>query len=215
MWLRKIQDRAQDPAHRENRHAVRPMTPMQVVRGIRMRHYAWGKPFQTIADEAGVTAETIRRVVNGEPFNDTTWALLVGYLRTPQSPRALIKNRSKGKVSHGPRRALEKRLWNLQRIALKLGFRWQDKTRLDEMTIGELWAFFYQLEYRVKERIIRERIDLARRFIIPDHLQAFEWIERLDQLAERTMTSGNVLKPSHPSEALRQYRYTKRKTPSR
>jgi hypothetical protein len=192
------------------------MTRMQVVRGLRMRHYAWGKPFRTIADETGLTAETIRNVIGGQPFSDTTWAVLIGYLRTPQGKHALIDNKARNASwKPGGRRDIEKRIWSLQAIAVKLGFAWTDRTRLDPLTSGELWAHYYRLEYRVKERIIRERIDLARRFIIPDHLQAFEWIERLDQLAERVLSSGRVLKPTHPSEAMRLYQRTKSRKRSR
>src|SRR5258708_39471940 len=95
MWLRKIQDRSQTFTTRRGSDGIRPMTRMQVVRALRMRHYAWGKPFQTIADETGLTAETIRSVIGGQPLRDTTWAGLIGYLRTPPGKHALIDNKAR------------------------------------------------------------------------------------------------------------------------
>src|SRR5258708_20245848 len=104
MWLRKIQDRSQTFTTRRGSDGIRPMTRMQVVRALRMRHYAWGKPFQTIADETGLTAETIRSVIGGQPFSVTTWAVLVGYPRTPQGQHELTHHKATNTYWKPPRR---------------------------------------------------------------------------------------------------------------
>src|SRR5260370_4128606 len=109
MWLKKIVDRGQS-----NGRAVKMMTPMQVVRGLRMRHYAWKKPLRLIADETGLSTDTIRAVISGSPFSIETCTILIGYLRTPQGPAALGKkpNRTRKEekpVKFGPRRMLLKK----------------------------------------------------------------------------------------------------------
>lgn len=215
MWLRKISDRSQGVEFRANRAGVKPApTPLQVVKALRQRHYSWGKPLRQIADETGLHVNTIRAVIRGDQFTPETYARLVGYIKTPAGPAALINSRYRGDTSTGPRRDLMRRCRHLGYIATRLGFAKIVEHRLNEKTIGQLWAYYWQLEFRVKERIIKERIQLARRYILPDHLQAFEWIERLDQLAEHLQKSGSGRRPSLPSEAMSTYPPMKRKTRS-
>lgn len=215
MWLRKIADRSQSTEFGANRKTVKPMSPMQVVKSLRHRHYTWGKPYRQIADECGLSVDTIRAVISGEPFGHATYATLVGYLRTPSSPRSLINNRYKGDDSTGPRRDLMRKCRHLGYVATRIGFGKIVEHQLNEMTLGQLWAYYWNLEYRVKERIIRERIDLARRYILPDHLQAFEWIERLDQLAEHLQKFGKDRRPSHLSGGTNTFPRMRPRTPSR
>lgn len=218
MWLRKIADRGQDPTHGQNR-GPKPLTRMQVIRGVRMRHYAWQKPLQQIADEVGLSLPTIRNVISGQPFDDLTYAKLVGYLATPQGPAALKRNRvrkAKSAGASGARAPLMHKLRTLTALAVRLIHHHpMSRDKLDAMTIGELWAYYWRLEFVVKEQIIRDRIKIAKRYIIPDHLQAYEWIERLNQLEERQTTSASGPRPSRHSAATKASPLTRQKMPSR
>jgi hypothetical protein len=66
MWLKTDIDRIAD----RSPYAVKPLTRAQIERGIAMRKYAWGKPTQQIADEAGVSKDTINKVLEQERVSD-------------------------------------------------------------------------------------------------------------------------------------------------
>jgi hypothetical protein len=188
MWV-KIPNRTPEPE--ASPYQVQPLSRPQIERGIAMRKYAWNKPVQQIADEVGVAAETVRRVLNRQTVSDESYAKLTSYLRTPAGAAAKINNRSAKASEKSPRRALERKAAKLCAMAVDFGLKVLSRTRLAEMTVGQLTAYYWRLDCRVKERILAAYA-LARGYILPDVLEAWEWIERLDQLRERQTTSASA-----------------------
>lgn len=180
-----------------NPYAVRPMTRAEVERGVRMRKHAFGKPAQQIADEAGVSLKSVNAVLRMESVSPEAYAALTGYLRTPYSKLDVINNRAARAAEKGPRAQIEKRIRLLARIAFRYDVRAKSPATRASMTVGELHAYFWNLDRRVKEAVLKRYPDIAKRFILPDSLQAWEWIERLDQIAEHLKKYGD--RPKGPT----------------
>ena len=188
MWLRSVIDRSGQ--HNRNL-AARPMTPREIVNGIRKRRYAWGKPFQEIADECGLPVKTIRDVVNNVLFTDHVAATLVGYLRTPAGPGALVRNRDAGSHYDSGRRALQRAIGGLAVLARQYGIHTRGRERLKDFTEGDLRAYHWNLDQRTKEAIAAKNTQFAR-YLMPDWLTAWEWVERYDKLRARANGEGRT-----------------------
>lgn len=175
-------------------HAVRLMTVPQIKRGISVRKFVWRKPTQQIADEAGLNVETINKVLRGEPVSTESYAKLSSYLRTPAGPHALINNRASRATEDSVRRSLTSRLMRLAALAINYDIRTRSRESCAAMTVGELRAYYYRLRIRVREKILLDQRwpDSVRgKFVIPDMLEAWQWVERLDQLRDHPMISAS------------------------
>lgn len=176
-----------------SRNIVRMQTRPQIERAIAMRRYAWGKPLQQIADEAGVNIQTINKVLRKQEVSTESYALLTSYLKTPTGPASLINNRA-GKASEkSARRPLMRRIMSLTSMAIRYDIKCSSKITLMSRTQGELRAYFYRLDFRVKEAIMNDPKwpdSIRGKFVIPDCLEAWQWVERLDLLREHLRTSS-------------------------
>jgi len=188
--------------------AVGMMPAAAIVRGIRMRKFQWGKMTITMANEAGVSLETINAVLKGQPISADSSALLTTYLRTPAGKWALIQRYDNKK--NKSRKELERKLRNLSVLAVDFELRVRSNMRNASTPTAELAAYYRTLEFWVKERIIKYNADLASRYILPDSLEAWQWIERFDliraQLTKseknqnaRALLSGSRSRPTHLS----------------
>jgi hypothetical protein len=188
MWLKTDIDRTAD----RSPYAVKPLTRAQFERGIAIRKYAWNKPVQQIADEAGVPKDIIYKVLKNERVSDAAYTLLTSYLRTPAGPWALINNRSAKASEKSARRAWERKVGRLSAMAVGYGLKVLSKARLAGMTLGQLQAYYHRLDFKVRDKIVMQHFDVSRQYIVPDSLEAWEWIERFGQLRERRMTSASA-----------------------
>jgi hypothetical protein len=191
---RKIPNRTPEPA--ASPYQIKRLTPAEIQRGIAMRRYAWRKPMQQIADEAGVAKPVINKVLNREPVSDASYAALTSYLRTPAGKWALVNNRQGRASEDSPRHPLMRRVMRLTGMAINYGIKKVfSRESCASMTQGELRAYYYRLDFRVKERILNDPRwpdSIKAKFVIPDSLEAWEWVERLDQLTERQITSASA-----------------------
>lgn len=172
-----------------------------VINRMRKRRYQWGKPLAEIANEAGLSYETILAVIKGQPMTEEVHARLIGYLKTPAGPFALINDREKKAYQRNPksrRILMTKRVEGLRALAGVWGFKLIARSRIAEMTMGELWAYFWNLDEKIKNHLM-ERFPIASLYLIPDSLNAWEWIERLEKLNERN--PGSFAWPSSQSTA--------------
>ena len=160
----------------------KPLTPEQVTRGICMRRYAWGKRVQQIADESGVSARVLHDVIIGKPFSEAVRCRLEGYLRTPAGPAALRQDNDRGRDPDAQRFRLLRRIMRARRLAQDYGLPLCDRDRLKAMTDGQLRAYFYNLGDRVKRHVMSLDLATARQWKLPDDMEAWEFIERIDQL---------------------------------
>lgn len=179
---------------KDSPYVLRMMPRDQIERGIAMRRYAWRKPTQQIADEAGVARDTIVRVLAKQVVTDASYATLTSYLKTAAGAHALINNRQIRSAKESRRRPLLSRVMRLTGMAIDYGLKCYSRVTCDAMTEGELKAYYYRLEFRLKERILidpRWPDDIRGKYVIPDHLEAWEWVERLDQLMDRQTISAN------------------------
>ena len=160
----------------------KPLTPEHVTRGICMRRYAWGKWVQQIADESGVPARVLHDVIMGKPFSEAVRCRLEGYLRTPAGPAALRQDNDRGRDPDAQRFRLLRRIMRARRLAQDYGLPLCDRDRLKAMTDGQLRAYFYNLGDRVKRHVMSLDLAIARQWKLPDDMEAWEFIERLDQL---------------------------------
>jgi hypothetical protein len=57
------------------------------------------------------------------------------------------------------------------------------------MTVGELHAYFYNLDDRIKRHVMDQDPTIAQRWKLADDMPAWEFIERLDQLRAQERSS--------------------------
>jgi hypothetical protein len=172
----------------------KPLTPEQVTRGICMRRYAWGKRVQQIADESGVPARILRDVIVGKPFSEAARCRLEGYLRAPAGPAALRQDNDRGRDPDVQRFRLLRRIMRARALAKQFGLPLCDRDRLKAMTDGGLRAYFYNLGDRVKRHVMSLDLAIARQWKLPDDMEAWEFIERVDQLrAHRQERNSSLL----------------------
>ena len=195
------------PFATDSPHVVRMMPRAKIERGIAQRRFAWRKPTQQIDDEAGVSKDTITAVLNRRPVSTASYATLTSYLATPTGKWALINNRQARATKHSPRRALTRRVMRLSGMAIDYGLAVYSGESCASMTAGELKAYYYRLDYRVKERLLsdpRWPDSIKGKYVIPDSLEAWEWAERLDQLLARQTISAKIpsVRTSHLAASL-------------
>ena len=158
------------------------MTLEQVTRAICMRRYAWGKRVQQIADESGVPARTLHDVIVGKPFSEAVRSRLEGYLRTPAGPSALRQDNNRKRNPDSPRFRLLRRIFRARSLAQQLKLPVCDRDRLKSFSDGELRSYFYNLGDRVKRHVMNLDPAIARQWKLADDMEAWEFIERIDQL---------------------------------
>jgi hypothetical protein len=73
-------------------------------------------------------------------------------------------------------------------LAKQFGLPLCDRAHLKAMTDGELHAYFYNLDDRIKRRVMSLDPTIAQRWKLPDDMEAREFIERLDQLQVKSAT---------------------------
>ena len=87
----------------------------------------------------------------------------------------------------GPRRdaarvALLRRVLRVRSLAKQFGLPLCDCAHVKAMTDGELHAYFYNLDDRIKRHVMSLDPTIAQRWKLPDDMEAWEFIERLDQV---------------------------------
>jgi hypothetical protein len=193
VWLRlpskPLQNQVRVSPHQSHRYAVKQMTVPQIERGIRMRKWGLNNPTQAIADAAGVNIKVINAILKGERVSDEAYALLTSYLRTPAGPFAVRHSRNKDQSKL--RRSLNIKLGRLMKLGISRGMHhFRHKATLTTYTIPQLQAYFHFVDWRVKEDILINE-PLAPLYSMPDELEAWEWLERFEQLRQRQKTSGS------------------------
>jgi hypothetical protein len=175
-------------------YAVKMMTRQKIERAIAMRRYAWKKPTQQIADEAGLNVETINRVLRKETVSSESYAKLTTYLRTPAGPRAMINDRAGKAKKTGKRSPVMAKVMRLVAMAHRYGLKARSEVSCAAMTQGELLAYFYRLEFKIKEAMMvdpRWSDSITGKFVMLDALEPWQWAERLDQLSDHQSKSSS------------------------
>jgi hypothetical protein len=173
----------------------KPLTPEQVTRGICMRRYAWGKRVRQIADESGVPARVLRDVMVGKPFSEAVRCRLEGYLRTPAGPEALRQDNDRSGDPDAQRFRLLRRIMRTRSLAKQFDLPLCDRDRLKSFTDGQLRAYFYNLDDRIKRHVTDQDPTIAQRWKLADDMPAWEFIERLDQLRAHRQERNSRLRP--------------------
>ena len=106
---------------------------------------------------------------------------------------ALRQGNGGGQRRDAARVALLRRLLRLRSLAKQFGLPLCDRAQLKGMTDGELHAYFYNLDDRIKRYMLDQDPTIAQRWEVPDDMPAWEFIERLDQLRA-------IVKSATPSE---------------
>jgi hypothetical protein len=91
--------------------------------------------------------------------------------------------------------ALLRRVLRVRSLAKQFGLPLCDRDRLKAMTDGELRAYFYNLDDRIKRYVMSLDPTIARRRKLPDGIEAWEFIERLDQLRAHRQERNSRLHP--------------------
>lgn len=159
---------------------LRPMTPREISTGMRKRRYSWGKTAVEMALESGVSIDTVNAAVAGERLSDAAVAKLVVYLRQP-----IIKvNRDRVAKKRGARGRVMSLIAGVAALGNQYGVIAKSSSRRQEMKTPELLAYFWLLDERVKEAIRARYPGVNQKFLLPDHLPAWAWVERLEQLTK-------------------------------
>jgi hypothetical protein len=82
--------------------------------------------------------------------------------------------------SKSSRKRIEQKIWRLLPIVIRFGLKAESMERLSRLTAGELELYYWRIDWRVKERIMTMHPEVGSRFDLPDHLEAWEWLERLE-----------------------------------
>lgn len=179
-----------DPAHarggpvRNVMGGLNVMTATQLTRGVALRRYAFGKPVQQIADEAGLRYDQVLGVLKGEPVHIDVAARLTGYLRTPCSLNSRLRDRRSDRIESEGRRALMRRFVRMRHLARALGMKVgysKAKHKVRAWTDGELRTYCYNAEDGVKWRILELYPSIAEKYKFSDYMQPWEYLERIDQ----------------------------------
>ena len=102
---------------------------------------------------------------------------------------ALRQGNGGGQRRDAARVALLRRLLRLRSLAKQFGLPLCDRAQLKAMTNGELHAYFYNLDDRIKRHVMSLDPTIAERWKVPDDMEAWEFIERLDQLRAQERSS--------------------------
>lgn len=165
-------------------NGIAVMTPRQITRGVALRRYAYGKPIQQIADEAGLPYKHVLAVLKGEPMHIDVAARLTGWLRTPTSRMQRVHDRQDGDVMTGTRVYLLRRLARMRALSghIKVPLHLRRVENLASFSDGELRAYIYNVEDLVRGRILELYPVIAEHWKFADDMEPWEVIERIDRL---------------------------------
>ena len=158
------------------------MTPREMQNGLRKRKYSWGKSTTELAAEIGISVETVNAALLGKPVSEFSIAKIVVYLQIPMGPAGLVRNRGKNARPKSERHALTSRISRLAMLSRQYGIFSRKREMLKELTEGQLRAYYWNLDSRLKQVLIERHRALSSRFLLPDSQDAWEWIERLEKL---------------------------------
>jgi hypothetical protein len=71
---------------------------------------------------------------------------------------------------------------HVRSLAKQFGLALRDRAHLKAMTDDELHAYFHNLDDRIKRHVMSLDATIAQRWKVLDGMEAWEFIERLDQL---------------------------------
>jgi hypothetical protein len=181
MWLelRDIRTGSVNPLKADR--IIAGMTLRAVALRLKRRHYQWGKPIGEIAQEVGVRPDVISNTMRGIPPSDHAGYLIVGYLKTPAGPGALINNRTV-KAESLARKRLAKKVRALRKFAMDQGLRVRKWTRVSELTNELMQAYYWNLDAYCKRALAEKYPDLVERYMMPDWWEPWQWLERLEAL---------------------------------
>ena len=163
---------------------ARAMTPREIQNGLRKRKYSWGKSTTELAAEIGVSTETVNAAILGKPISEFSIAKIVVYLQVPMGPAGLVRNRGKNAKPQSERHFLVRRIVRLAMLARQYGIYSRKREMLKEYSNGQLRSYFWNLDARLKQELIKRHQLLASRFLLSDSMDAWEWIERLEKLGQ-------------------------------
>lgn len=158
------------------------MTPSQIVRGVCLRRYMYGKPIQQISDECGLPYHTILSVIKGEPFTLEVAARLEGYLRTPARIAEKVYDRNPDGDIGKDRKHLLKRIRRAMALGITLGYHYRKVHRQLSFSEGELRAYCYNIEDGVRREILKLYPVISRLYKFADDMEPWEYVERLEEL---------------------------------
>jgi hypothetical protein len=100
----------------------------------------------------------------------------------------------------GPRRdaarvALLRRVLRVRSLAKQFGLPLCDRAQLEAMTDGQLHAYFYNLDDRIKRHVMDQDPTDAQRWKLADDMPAWEFSERVDQLRAHRQERNSRLRP--------------------
>ena len=95
---------------------------------------------------------------------------------------ALRQDNNRKRNSDSPRFGLLRRIFRARSLAQQCKLPVCDRDRLKSFTDGELRSYFYNLGDRVKRHVMDLDPAIARQWKLADDMEAWEFIERLDQL---------------------------------
>ena len=108
---------------------------------------------------------------------------------------ALRQGNGGGRRRDAARVALLHRVLRVRSLAKQFGLPLCDRAQLKAMTNGELHAYFYNLDDRIKRRVMSLDPTIAQRWKLPDDMEAWEFIERIDQLRSHRQERNSRLRP--------------------
>jgi len=172
------------------RGSVKPMSKRDIINAMRKRRYAWGKSAQELSDEiGGISADQIRSVILGNDFSDAIAAKLVTWLKRPIPGTGLVSNRTKNDGIDSVRSRLIRKIGALAILGRQYAIIARKQEYLKAMKVAELRVYYWKLDRRVKQAIC-DKYDVGLKFLLPDHHEAWEWVERLDRLSQHRETSS-------------------------
>lgn len=176
-------------------NGIAVMAPSQISRGVAFRRYAYGKPIQQIADEAGLRYDQVLDVLKSQPMKIEVAAALTGWLRTPVSPMQQVHDRQDGDVMSATRLALLKRLARMRALAghIKSPLLLRRVEKLAAFTDDELRAYIYNVEDLVRKRILGFYPTIAEYYHFADDMEPWEIIERIDRLKNNDKVRNAII----------------------
>jgi hypothetical protein len=133
-----------------------------------------------LLDERNEAARSLQRA--GDPMADRPYGPVLRSTRHRVDGGGFgTAQRGHGEMSKpkSSRKRIEQKIWRLTAIASRFGLKVESMDHLAGFTAGELEAYYWNLDWLVKERIMAVHPEVGDQFDLPDHLEAWEWLERL------------------------------------
>ena len=108
---------------------------------------------------------------------------------------ALRQGNGGGRRRDAARVALLRRVLRVRSLAKQFGLPLCDRAYLKAMTDGELQAYFYNLDDRIKRHVMDQDPTDAQRWKLADDMPAWEFSERVDQLRAHRQERNSRLRP--------------------